>query len=198
MALTRKFLAAMGIEADKIDEIISAHSETVDGLKTEINNWKTKAGEYDTLKADYEKLKQAGDGDKTYKEKYEALENEYNNYKAEQTAKETHAAKEVALRGVLKEIGIADKRVDSVIKITNFDTIKLNKDGAISDVDGLKKNLTEEWSDFIVKEGTKGANTPNPPKQTGNAGAMSREEIMKIKDTAERQKAIAENIDLFQ
>lgn len=33
MALTRKFLAAMGIEADKIDSIIDAHTETVDALK---------------------------------------------------------------------------------------------------------------------------------------------------------------------
>ena len=34
MALTRKFLAALGIEADKIDEIINAHSETVDARRS--------------------------------------------------------------------------------------------------------------------------------------------------------------------
>ena len=28
MALTRKFLSALGIESDKVDEIISAHTET--------------------------------------------------------------------------------------------------------------------------------------------------------------------------
>ena len=198
MALTRKFLAAMGIEADKIDEIISAHSETVDGLKNEISNWKNKAADYDELKAENEKLKAAGDGDKPYKEKYEELEKEFNDFKAEQTAKETRAAKEVALRGLLKEIGIAEKRVDSVVKITDIDSIKLNKDGAISDSEGLKKSLTEEWADFIVTAGTNGAKTSTPPSSTGKAGAMSRDEIMKIKDTAERQKAIADNIELFQ
>ena len=35
MALTRKMLKAMGIEEDKIDQIIEAHSETVDALKDE-------------------------------------------------------------------------------------------------------------------------------------------------------------------
>ena len=46
MALTRKFLSALGIEADKVDEIISAHTETVEALKNE----------RDTFKADAEKL----------------------------------------------------------------------------------------------------------------------------------------------
>ena len=33
MALTRKMLKAMGLEDEKIDQIIEAHTETVDGLK---------------------------------------------------------------------------------------------------------------------------------------------------------------------
>lgn len=188
----------MGIEAEKIDEIISAHSETVDGLKTEIANWKTKAGDYETLKQQFDALKASGDGDKTYKEKYEALEKEYNDYKADQAAKEAHVAKESAYRAMLKEIGVAEKRIDAIVKVSKIDDLKVNKDGSISDADGLKKNLTEEWADFIVSNGTKGAQTPTPPKTGGNPGALSREEIMKIKDSAERQKAIAENIELFQ
>ena len=41
MALTRKFLTAMGIEDDKIDEIITAHSETVNALNCQQSkrNW---------------------------------------------------------------------------------------------------------------------------------------------------------------
>ena len=33
MSLTRKFLSALGIEDDKVDEIISAHTDTVNALK---------------------------------------------------------------------------------------------------------------------------------------------------------------------
>ena len=43
MAFTRKFLSAMGIEADKVDEIINAHIEVVDGLKEERDNFKKNA-----------------------------------------------------------------------------------------------------------------------------------------------------------
>lgn len=188
----------MGIEADKIDEIISAHSETVDGLKTEIANWKTKAGDYESLKSQFDALKASGDGDKTYKEKYEALEKEYNDYKAEQAEKEARVAKESAYRALLKDIGVAEKRIDSIVKVSKIDDLKINKDGTLSDVENLKKNLAEEWADFVVTSGTHGANTSNPPKSTGSPGALSREEIMKIKDSSERQKAIAENIELFQ
>ena len=35
MALSRKFLAALDIPAEKIDEIIKAHSDTVEALKEE-------------------------------------------------------------------------------------------------------------------------------------------------------------------
>lgn len=43
MALTRKFLAALGIEDDKADGIIQAHSDTVNGLKDEIEKYKADA-----------------------------------------------------------------------------------------------------------------------------------------------------------
>ena len=43
MALTRKFLKALGIDEDKIDEIISAHGETVTALKDEIEKAKQSA-----------------------------------------------------------------------------------------------------------------------------------------------------------
>lgn len=43
MALSRKFLAALGIEDAKVDEIIQAHTDTVNGLKDEIEKYKADA-----------------------------------------------------------------------------------------------------------------------------------------------------------
>lgn len=40
MALIRIFLAVLGIEDAKIDEIIRAHTDTVNGLKDEIEKFK--------------------------------------------------------------------------------------------------------------------------------------------------------------
>ena len=40
MSLTRKMLKAMGIEDEKIDQIIEAHTETVDALKEQRDGYK--------------------------------------------------------------------------------------------------------------------------------------------------------------
>jgi len=196
MALSRKFLAAMGIEEAKIDEIINAHSETVEALKEERDSYKDKASKYDQTLKDLneanKKLEELGKED-SYKVKYEAAKEELDNFKKETEAQKTKSTKTEALKGLLKEIGISDKRIDSVLKVTNLDDIKLGEDGKIQDSANLKKNLTKEWEDFIVTNGKQGADVNNPPGQ-GGSGVKTREEIMKIKDTQERQAAWAKLI----
>ena len=61
MALTRKYLSALGIEAEKIDEIISAHTETVDGLKDEIAKYKGDAEKLPAVQKELDELKKATD-----------------------------------------------------------------------------------------------------------------------------------------
>ena len=182
MALTRKFLAALGIEAEKIDEIVNAHSETVEALKEERDSFKDKAEKYDKAQKDLEVAnKTIEDLDK---------------YKKDTEAAKTKATKTDKFKAILKEIGISDKRIESVIKVSGsaIDGMKYDKDGNIEGLEDLKKSLTEEWSDFIVKDaGAHGADVNNHPANNGGA-VKTKEEIMKIKDTSERQKAWADLI----
>ena len=195
MALSRKFLSALGIEADKIDEIINAHSETVDALKEERDNYKDKAEKYDSECDKVSKLekqvKDLEDSNKdSYKVKYEAIKEEFADYKKGIESEKSKAEKTSAFKALLKEIGISEKRIDSVTKISDIDSIKLDKDGKIEGVDELKKNLSEEWADFIEKTGTQGASTATPPAGSNGGGAVkTKDEILKIKDTTERQNA---------
>lgn len=192
MALSRKFLSAMGIEADKIDEIINAHSETVEALKEERDSFKDKAERFDKVQKDLEsankKIEELSKED-AYKVKYDALKEDFDKYKKDTEAQKITATKTDAFRNLLKEIGVSDKRIDSVVKVSGeaINNLVL-EEGKIKDVDALKTNLSGEWADFIVKDGgTKGADTSTPPKTQG--GVKTKEEIMKIKDTSERQKA---------
>jgi len=203
MALTRKFLSALGIEADKIDEIIEAHASTVDALKEERDSFKEKAEEHDRIKNDLDKaneriaeLEKGGDKDSTYKVKYDAIKEEFEAYKNNIEAENTKASKSKAYKELLKEIGISEKRIDTVAKVADFDKIELNKDGSIKKADELKESLSKEWEDFIVQERQEGADVSNPPKNTGGS-TMTKDEIMQIKDATERQAAIAENHELF-
>lgn len=128
MALTRKMLKAMGIEDEKIDQIIDAHTETVDGLKADIEKYRTDAEklpgvqkELETAQADLE----AGKKD-SWKVKYDAIKEEFEGYKSEQTKKETMAAKESAYRNLLKATGINEKRIESVLKVSDVDSLELD------------------------------------------------------------------------
>lgn len=197
MALTRKYLQAMGLEEDKIDSIISAHTEVTDALKKERDSYKEKADKLPEVEKELETLRsEAGDnGKNAWKVKYDAMKEDFDNFKAEIDAKQTADKKIKALKEILKEIGVADKRIDTVAKVTDIDGLKLDNEGKIVDCDVLKTNLKTEWSDFIITEGTKGAHVSNPPSNSG--AQKSKEDILKIKDATERQKAIAENHELF-
>lgn len=198
MALTRKLLATMSIEEDKVDQIIEAHSDTVNALKEQIATYKTDAEKLPAVQKELDELKAAAEkSDKdAYKVKYEALKEEFDDYKEEVQAKETHAKKENAYRELLKEVGVSEKRINAVLKVSDFDSIELDGEGNVKDADKLKDGIRTEWEDFIVTTQSTGATTATPP--TGNGRVYkSKDEIMSIKDTTERQKAIAENHELF-
>lgn len=199
MALTRKFLASKGLEADVIDEIIQAHTDTVEGLKEERDKYRSDAEKYaetkDALDKANEKLKDYSKDD-AYKVKYEAVKEEFDEFKKGVEAEKTKSDKSAAYKSLLKEIGISDKRIDAVARLAELDKIKLDKDGKIEGADDLKKSLSEEWADFIVKDGTQGAGTATPPNNNGG-GKMTKEQIFAIKDTAARQQAMLENKELF-
>lgn len=199
MALTRKFLSALGIEADKIDEIINAHSETVDGLKSQLAEVKADADKLSAVTKERDELKAAAekDGKDPYKVKYEAIKEEFAEYKKDIEAKASKAAKADAYRALLKEAGVADKRIEAVLRVSDIDGIELDDKGKIVDSSKLKKTIQEEWADFITKESVQGTNTPNPPANNGSKAYKTKEEIYAIKDAAERQKAISDNHELF-
>lgn len=193
MALTRKLLSAMGIEADKIDQIIDAHTETVDGLKRERDEYKAKAERFDEVKAKYDELKATAkdSGD------YEKLKKEFDDYKAEIQNKETATAKREALRKVAKDAGLTETGINKAVKYANLADIELDDDGNVKDAKSLIKSLKEEWPEHIATAVTEGAKTSTPPSGGSGKAYKTRDEIMAIKDTGERQKAIAENLNLF-
>lgn len=193
MALTRKLLKGMGLTEEQMDTIIEAHTDTVDGLKGDLARYKADAEKLSRVQAELEDLKAKGDDG--WKEKHDKVKREFDEYKAEQTQKETKTAKEAAYRELLKSAGISEKRIDSVLKVTDLSGIEL-EDGKIKNADDLRKSIKDEWADFVVTTDKKGADTKNPP--ANNGGAMSRDEIFKIRDASERQAAIAANLNLFR
>lgn len=191
MALTRKMLEAMSIEDKVIDQIIEAHTETVESLKQQRDRYKKEAEKVEDL----QKQLEAADGE-DYKAKYEAEHKALETYKAQVENDKRTAKVEAKYRELLNEVGISPKRMDSVLRVTDLSDIELDKDGSIKDAEKLKASIEEEWSDFIPNTAKKGTGVETPPTNTGGSG-MTKKEIMAIKDDAERQQKIAENHELF-
>ena len=196
MALTRKMLKAMGIEDEKVEQIIEAHTETVTALKDERDAYKADAEKLPTVQKELDELKATDGKEDTYKVKYDALKEEFNSFKQEQEEKETRIKKEQAYKTLLQEAGVSEKRIDAVLKVSDVDSIEFDENGTVKDADTLKKGIATEWEDFIVHKETQGTQTSTPPSGSGKV-YKSKEEIMSIKDTAERQQAISENHELF-
>jgi hypothetical protein len=170
MALSRKFLSALGIEAEKIDEIIAAHSETVDGLKNELEQAKADAEKLKDVQKELDDLKKTAGTESEYKEKYEKEHAAFEKFKADTEAEKILASKKSAYRDILKDAGItADKAVEKVLRYTKFSELELDENGKFKDSAKLLKAVKEEWPELITTEGQKGADVGNPPANNGGS-----------------------------
>lgn len=211
MALSRKFLSALGIEAEKIDQIIEAHTDSLEAIKADRDKYKAQIDEDKTdadarakeladARKELEDLKKQVEAEAKEREgkDYDKLKAEFDNYKAEQEMKATNSAKESALKELLTDMKMSEKGSKQVLKWMGVSNIELDDDGKIKDASALRKSIKEDWGDYIHTEEVHGADTSNPPDRSNNKGTYtSKSEIMKIKDAKERQQAIAENPSLF-
>lgn len=195
-------LKGMGLSEEQIDTIIEAHTDTTEALKEDRDKYKADAEKLPGVQQELDALKAKGDDG--FEQKYTDLQKEFDDYKKEQQAKADKAAVESAYKAMLKEAGISEKRISAVMRVADLSGVKLDKDGKLKDHDKLIDSVKSEWSDFIQTAGTEGATTTTPPLNTGGE-KMTKAEIY-AKDgfgryklsASERQKALAENMDLIR
>ena len=195
MSLTRKMLKAMGIEEEKIDQIIEAHSETVDSLKADRDSYKEDAEKLKDVQKELDDLKAKGDDG--WKEKHDRLKDEFDKYKTDVQAKETKAAKEAAYRAILKDANLSEKGIEKAVKYAEWDKIELGEDGKLKGANDHIKAVRDEWAEYVTTTTTTGAKTSTPPANNGGKTGKTKEEIMAIRDPAVRQAEIAKNPEAF-
>lgn len=201
MSLTRKMLKAMGIEEEKIDQIIEAHTDTVEGLKSDLSKYKTDAEKLSDVQKELDELKAKGDDG--WKEKHDKLKGEFDAYKKDVEAKETHNKKVEAYKAILKDANLSEKGIEKAVKYAEWDKIELDADGKLKGANDHIKAAREEWAEYVTTTTTTGAKTSTPPANNGGAKLTkaeiyARDEHGRYKlSTAERQKALAENPELL-
>lgn len=169
-SLTRKWLNDLGIDAEKIDSIIAAHTSTVDALLQARTDLDALRRERDTLKTaagDYEREKERAD---------QAVK-DLADFKALTAAKEKAKNIEGAFRKLAKDARIDEKHLDTVVKWAGVEGILngavLKDDGTFKGADKLTEQITTAWPDWIVTEGTKGTNPATPPAGNGSGDDLA-------------------------
>jgi hypothetical protein len=183
------------ISSEKFSEVANAINNAVGKEFVDKKRYNEKLTEIDALKGEKQNAEDKATGAEKWKTKYDALKDDFEAYKKDVSAKESKATKENAYKKLLKAAGVSEKRIDAVLKVSDVDSLEMKDDGSFKDSDKILDSIKEEWSDFITTTETRGAKTATPPKSTNVK--MTKEEIMKIEDDGERQKAIAENHELF-
>lgn len=194
MALTRKLLKGMGLTDEQVDTIIEAHTDTVDGLKADVSKYKTDAEKLPDVQKQLDDLKAAGDGG--YKEKYEKEHSDFEAYKSGITAKESKAAKEKAVRAYFESKNITGANLDLAIRGCGEEMTALEMDGEkIKDTKSLDALIEGTYKGLVSKPSVR---VDMGARLNDGGKAMTKDEIMKITDRAERRAAIAANMDLFR
>lgn len=192
MALTRKLLKSLGLEDEKIESIIEAHGETVEGLKQKLEKAEADAAKVAELTAQLnsanEKLAKSGDAAK--------VQADFDAYKEEIAKEKATASKRAAADALLKEAGYARESVRGLILRTiDLDKWEADDKGGIKDADAFKDSVKADYADLVSTTQTTGTPPANPP--TGGKVTMTKAEIGKITDPVERRAAIAANLDQF-
>ncbi len=169
---------------DKAKALLDAFHEETDALKDQLDAEKN-------ARTQAEKERDTANSGK------EAAEKSLTNYKAQQSAKDTHAAKEAKFRELLKAAGVLDKYADRVVRLSgeDIDALELDAKGEVKDAKKHTDSLKADWNDFVGTTRTEGAKVDNPPTSTGSK--MTKDQILNIKDASERQAAIAANPEAF-
>lgn len=208
MAFTRKFLTAMGIESEKVDEIMAAHVEVTDALKAQINDSKDEAdkltkvqAELDKLKASHkeqaEKLSAAEKERDEIKGKYDTATADLDKIKAENAERETDEKCKKALADFLHEQKYSDFAVKNITRNGFHKSVKFGEDGKPTNLDEILKTIQadEDFSGFTPKTTEKSHTPATPPANTGGVTKATWEDVDKIKDAEERQAFMAQHKD---
>lgn len=194
----KAILSDNGMPVDNLDkvaeEICSRHAADLDSIKEERDALRKDSETLKSVQKELDELKSHPDDG--FKEKYEKIKKDFDAFKTETEAEKTLAKKKVAFEEICKDAGLNEKGVAKAMKYTDWNSVELDDSGKVKDAKNHIKNLKEEWAEHISTETTTGANTSNPPNSNGG-NRMTLEQIDKIEDTAERQKAMLENHELF-
>lgn len=189
MSLTRKALEVMGIESEKVDQIMEMHLGVVNEIKAGRDEAKAQAEKYKEeldklsgVQKELDELKAGQEEALSYKQKYEDATSQLAQFKEEQAVAKRKADTDAAARAYFKEKKITgDDNLEIVMRgcRDEIGALELDEQGKIKDTKALDDLVSGVYAKFVSTEGVQGATTATPPANTGgDTGTPSRAALM--------------------
>lgn len=202
MALTRSFLNGMGLAPEQVAAIIEAHTDTVEALKTQRDEYKESADKAAEIQKQLDEANAKlndNNSNAEWESKYNELQSTFDAYKEEQTKARELEIKTNSYIKALKDSGVSEKAIDLIIDGSKaketIEGLEIAEDGTIKGIEELTTAIKTDYAGFITSSETHGANTDTPPGTDANGG-ISKEQFAKMGYT-ERTKLFNENRELY-
>ena len=165
MALTRKALRDMGLTAQQVDEIIAAHMDSIDAVKS------AAATEAAELRSQLEALRSSS------QEEQRALQAAFDDFRTQTTRKEKHAL----LLDALLAAGAHPAAAPLLASTAPLDAMAL-ENGALSGAEEAISSLKNQWAGLFAQETTQPLPALNPPGRAHAILTKKDLESMSIED----------------
>lgn len=192
--MNREFLRGLGVTEDIIPQIINQHHDALRPLREKADKTDDLQSQVDTLNSEIKNRDTQLEQLQAKAKDNEELNTELEKYK-NINAKQANEMQQLQLNSAIKVEAMKHNVVDAdaFIKLVDTSKVKLNEDGTFEGLDSLITESTEKMPYLFTVAKPTGI---TPPKG-GQPQSMNREQIMEIKDPAERQAAIKNNMHLF-
>lgn len=151
-------------------------TEIIDSIKAEIctdfvskKQYSNKVNQIDQLQEKINDLEAKEGNTDGFKEKYEALEQEFNTYKENIETEKTNQSKLNLINQSLEKAGVTKAKLrDLLVKTLDLSAIEIEND-EIKDFDKSIEAMKGDYADFFEVTETLGGNEPgNPPANNNN------------------------------
>lgn len=181
-----EWLEGLGLDKETVEKIAQANRDSLEGVIGERDRYKKDAEKLVEVQRELDEMKEdvaKRNGENAdYEEKYNKLKREFNMYKEGVEKEKAHVAKSTAYRQILKDAHVSEKRIDSVLKVSDVDSIEFDEKGNVKDADKLKETISKDWADFIETDEKHGADSNNHPDgYDTDPSNMSMEDYIKFR-----------------
>lgn len=179
-ALITKYAGEDGnIPSANVAKIASAISSAVGREFVAKERYNAKLDEIETLKGEKQTAEDNAQAADKLQKRLDALKAEYDGYKADTEAKAKLNDIKAAYKQLCIDEGVNPKYIDTVLRATQFDGMKLDAEGKLEKADELKTAIGKDWADFKTTTKEQGAKVETPPKPDASGANTRAAELAK-------------------